>query len=196
MSVTEQRTNVVNEGMRLAVFETGNPEGEPIVLVHGWPDTHELWSHIVPLLAEKFRVISYDSRGAGASTVPQERAAYRLSSLASDFYAVIDAVSPDRPVHVLAHDWGAVEVWEAAGEPRAVLATGGRRREGGRRDAARAAAAPLRPSPIEMQWSHELLEKQAELFSHEESTNAEVHRKALNELCQALMNTNEFLYLE
>ena len=53
-----------------------------------------------------------------------------------------------------------------------------------------------RPSPIEMQWSHELLEKQAELFSHEESTNAEVHRKALNELCQALMNTNEFLYLE
>ena len=120
MSVTEQRTNVVNEGMRLAVFETGNPEGEPIVLVHGWPDTHELWSHIVPLLAEKFRVISYDSRGAGASTVPQERAAYRLSSLASDFYAVIDAGSPDRPVHVLAHDWGAVEVWEAAGEPRAV----------------------------------------------------------------------------
>lgn len=120
MSTTAQRTTVVNEGMRLAVFETGNPEGETIVLVHGWPDTHELWSHIVPLLAEKFRVISYDSRGAGESTVPQERSAYRLSSLASDFYAVVDAVSPDRPVHVLAHDWGAVEVWEAAAEPRAV----------------------------------------------------------------------------
>lgn len=111
---------VVNEGMRLAVFETGNPDGEPIVLVHGWPDTHDLWSHIVPLLADQFRVISYDTRGAGESTVPEEQSAYRLSNLASDFYAVIDAVSPDRPVHVLAHDWGAVEVWEAAGEPRAV----------------------------------------------------------------------------
>lgn len=120
MSTTADRTTVVNEGVRLAVFETGNSDGETLVLVHGWPDTHELWSHIVPLLAEKFRVISYDTRGAGESTVPQERSAYRLSSLASDFYAVIDAVSPDRPVHVLAHDWGAVEVWEAAAEPQAV----------------------------------------------------------------------------
>ncbi len=119
MSTTVERTTVANEGMRLAVFETGNPDGETIVLVHGWPDTHELWSHIVPLLADTFRIISYDTRGAGESTVPQERSAYRLSSLASDFYAVIDAVSPDRPVHVLAHDWGAVEVWEAAAQPRA-----------------------------------------------------------------------------
>ncbi|MGA9873409.1 MAG: alpha/beta fold hydrolase [Rhodococcus sp. (in: high G+C Gram-positive bacteria)] len=120
MTLTETRTTVVNEGMQLAVFETGNPDGETIVLVHGWPDTHKLWSHIVPLLADKFRIISYDARGAGASTVPQERAAYRLSSLASDFYAVVDAVSPNGPVHVLAHDWGAVEIWEAAAEPRAV----------------------------------------------------------------------------
>jgi pimeloyl-ACP methyl ester carboxylesterase len=120
METVYERTTVVNEGMQLAVFETGNPDGDTIVLVHGWPDTHELWSHIVPLLADKFRVITYDSRGAGESTVPQERAAYRLSSLASDFYAVLDAVSPGRPVHVLAHDWGAVEVWEAAAEPRAI----------------------------------------------------------------------------
>lgn len=120
MTDTVERTTVVNEGISLAVFETGNPDGETIVLVHGWPDTHELWSHIVPLLADRFRVISYDTRGAGESTVPRERSAYRLSNLASDFYAVIDAVSPDEPVHVLAHDWGAVEAWEAAGEPRAV----------------------------------------------------------------------------
>ena len=120
MSIAAKRSTVVNEGIRLAVFETGNPDGETIVLVHGWPDTHELWSHIVPELAETFRVITYDSRGAGESTVPQERAAYRLSNLASDFYAVADAVSPDHPVHVLAHDWGAVEVWEAAAQPQAV----------------------------------------------------------------------------
>ncbi|MEO7079344.1 MAG: alpha/beta hydrolase, partial [Rhodococcus sp. (in: high G+C Gram-positive bacteria)] len=48
MSETGTRTTVVNEGMSLAVYETGNPNGETIVLVHGWPDTHEMWSHIVP----------------------------------------------------------------------------------------------------------------------------------------------------
>ena len=114
------RRIVVNEGMHLAVFETGNPDGETIVLVHGWPDTHELWSHIVPLLVDDYRVVSYDVRGAGESTIPQEQSAYRLRNLASDFYAVIDAVSPDRKVHVLAHDWGAVQAWEAAAEPHAI----------------------------------------------------------------------------
>src|SRR5690606_33057832 len=39
--------------------------------------------------------------------------------LASDFFAVADAVSPDRPVHVLAHDWGSVHMWEAVCEPGA-----------------------------------------------------------------------------
>lgn len=120
MSETATRTTVVNEGMSLAVYETGNPDGETIVLVHGWPDTHEMWSHVVPRLTERFRVVSYDARGAGESTVPRERSAYRLPNLASDFYAVVDAVSPNAPVHVLAHDWGAVTVWEAAGEPHAV----------------------------------------------------------------------------
>lgn len=119
MSSNAVRTTVVNEGIRLAVFESGNPDGDPIVLVHGWPDTHELWSHIVPQLEDRFRVISYDSRGAGESSVPTEQSAYKLARLASDFYAVADAVSPDAPVHVLAHDWGAVEVWEAAAQPRA-----------------------------------------------------------------------------
>jgi hypothetical protein len=53
-----------------------------------------------------------------------------------------------------------------------------------------------RPSAIEMQSSHELLAKQAQLFRQEKSTDAKVQRKALTELCQTLMNTNEFLYLE
>ncbi|MET0197834.1 MAG: alpha/beta fold hydrolase [Rhodococcus fascians] len=120
MNTAMDRRIVVNEGMHLAVFETGNPDGETIVLVHGWPDTHELWSHIVPLLEDDYRVVSYDVRGAGESTIPQEQSAYRLRNLASDFYAVIDAVSPDRKVHVLAHDWGAVQAWEAAAEPHAI----------------------------------------------------------------------------
>jgi pimeloyl-ACP methyl ester carboxylesterase len=107
---------ISNGPVELAVFEQGNPGGDTIVLVHGWPDTHELWQRVVPFLAERFRVISYDSRGAGDSTVPTRVADYRLPELAGDLFAVIDAVSPGKPVHVLAHDWGSVEAWEAVCE--------------------------------------------------------------------------------
>ena len=56
--------------VELAVFEQGNPTGPTLVLVHGWPDTHQLWEHVVPHLTDRFRVISYDTRGSGRSTVP------------------------------------------------------------------------------------------------------------------------------
>ncbi|MEU8894539.1 SDR family oxidoreductase [Nocardia sp. NPDC048505] len=111
---------IVRHGeFELAVYEYGDPAAETIVLVHGWPDTHHLWDSVVPLLAQRFHVVAYDTRGHGRSTRTQRTADYRLDALAADFYAVADAVSPDRPVHVLAHDWGSVQVWEAVCEPQA-----------------------------------------------------------------------------
>ena len=56
------------DGTRLAVYEEGNPDGPTVVLVHGWPDSHVLWDGVVPLLADKFRVIRYDNRDIGRST--------------------------------------------------------------------------------------------------------------------------------
>ncbi|MFR9749520.1 SDR family oxidoreductase [Nocardia sp. 004] len=103
----------------LAVYEYGDPTAETVVLVHGWPDTHHLWDAVVPLLARRFHVVAYDTRGHGRSTRTRRTVDFRLDRLAADFYAVAAAVSPDRPVHVLAHDWGSVQVWEAVCEPRA-----------------------------------------------------------------------------
>ncbi|MFD4182407.1 alpha/beta fold hydrolase, partial [Rhodococcus sp. NPDC058514] len=100
---------VRNGSVDLAVFEQGNPSGPTLVLVHGWPDTHQLWEHVLPHLTDRFRVISYDTRGSGQSTVPSAVEDYRLELLAQDLFAVLDAVSPDQPVHLLAHDWGSVE---------------------------------------------------------------------------------------
>lgn len=113
-------TTVRNGAVELAVFEQGNPDGPTIVLVHGWPDTHRLWDHVVPLLADRFRVISYDTRGSGRSSVPTSVSDYRLELLATDLLAVVDAVSPDEAVHLLAHDWGSLEAWEAVCSPGAV----------------------------------------------------------------------------
>ncbi len=110
---------VRNGDVELAVFEQGNPAGPTLVLVHGWPDTHSLWDRVTAELSDRFRVVTYDTRGAGSSTVPAVTGDYALGLLAADLFAVVDAVSPDRPVHVLAHDWGSLQAWEAVTEPGA-----------------------------------------------------------------------------
>ncbi|MBV8347104.1 MAG: SDR family oxidoreductase [Mycolicibacterium sp.] len=109
---SSQRYVTSTGDVRIAVYEQGNPSGPTVVLAHGWPDSHVLWNNVVPLLSDRFRVITYDNRGAGSSSRPGSYEAYAMTHFAEDFAAVIDAVSPDRPVHVLAHDWGAAGVWE------------------------------------------------------------------------------------
>ncbi|SNT16751.1 alpha/beta fold hydrolase [Rhodococcoides kyotonense] len=111
--------SVYVDGAELAVYENGNRDGPTLVLVHGWPDTHHLWDGVVPRLVDRFRVISYDTRGHGQSTGTGTVAEMRLEQLADDFMAVVDAVAGSTPVHVLAHDWGSVQVWEAICEPGA-----------------------------------------------------------------------------
>ena len=110
---------VSNNGIRLATYELGDPSKPTVLLVHGWPDTHHLWTHIAPRLAEQYHVVAYDCRGFGESDRPRQVAAYRLDELADDLYAVAESVSPDDAVHVVAHDWGSVQTWEAVSRPRA-----------------------------------------------------------------------------
>lgn len=107
------------DGVRIAVYQDGNPEGPTVVLVHGWPDSHVLWDGVVPLLAERFRIIRYDNRGVGLSAAPKSVSAYTMERFADDFAAVIGELSPGQPVHVLAHDWGSTGVWRYLSRPGA-----------------------------------------------------------------------------
>ncbi|ORB69482.1 SDR family oxidoreductase [Mycobacterium scrofulaceum] len=107
------------DGARIAVYEEGNLEGPTVVLVHGFPDSHVLWDGVVPLLADRFRVLRYDNRGVGASSAPKPVSAYSMDRFADDFAAVTGELSPGRPVHVLAHDWGSVGVWHYLKRPGA-----------------------------------------------------------------------------
>ena len=83
-----------------------------VLLVHGYPDTQAVWDPVVERLAAEHRVVSYDVRGAGASTAPRRRAGYLIARLVDDLVAVLDAVD-QAPVHVVAHDWGSVALWDA-----------------------------------------------------------------------------------
>ncbi|MFH9551038.1 SDR family oxidoreductase [Streptomyces sp. NPDC017435] len=102
-------------GIELCVAELGDPGRPTVVLVHGYPDSKEVWAEAASRLADRhgLHVVLYDVRGHGRSGVPKPlRGGFTLEKLTDDFLAVADAVSPDRPVHLVGHDWGSVQSWE------------------------------------------------------------------------------------
>ncbi|MEU5151072.1 SDR family oxidoreductase [Streptomyces yangpuensis] len=102
-------------GVELCVVELGERGRPTVLLVHGYPDSKEVWTEVAERLATRFHVVLYDVRGHGRSTAPQPlRGGFTLEKLTDDFLAVADAVSPDRPVHLVGHDWGSVQGWEFA----------------------------------------------------------------------------------
>ncbi|PRX50210.1 short-subunit dehydrogenase [Prauserella shujinwangii] len=102
-----------SDGVRLSVRVRGAERGPTVVCVHGYPDDSSLWDGVAAELTGRFRVVTYDVRGAGESDRPSGRAAYRLDQLADDLATVVDAVAPEGRVHLLAHDWGAIQTWHA-----------------------------------------------------------------------------------
>ncbi len=110
---------VIRDGINLATRRRGNPDGPAVLFVHGYPDNGEVWDAVARALGDDYHLITYDVRGAGASSSPRARQAYRLEALRDDLFAVIDALSPGRPVHLVGHDWGSIQAWEAVTEPGA-----------------------------------------------------------------------------
>ena len=112
---TERR--VQGAGLSLFVTERGDPARSTVVLVHGFPDTSAVWTPVAERLAADFHVVTYDVRGAGRSDIPADRSAYGLPALVEDLASVVDATSPGAPVHLVAHDWGSIQGWEAVTTP-------------------------------------------------------------------------------
>ncbi|MEW6583766.1 MAG: alpha/beta hydrolase [Actinomycetota bacterium] len=83
--------------------------GSPVLLLHGYPQTHAMWHRVAPLLAERFRVVAADLRGYGDSAKPPGDArheTYSKRAMAGDMVAVMDALGFDR-FAVVGHDRGA-----------------------------------------------------------------------------------------
>ncbi|GAA1358903.1 SDR family oxidoreductase [Streptomyces beijiangensis] len=116
MSLTGARERWVRTGgIELCVAELGDASQPTVLLVHGYPDSKEVWSEVASRLADRcgLHVVLYDVRGHGRSTAPAPlRGGFTLEKLTDDFLAVADAVSPDKPVHLVGHDWGSVQSWE------------------------------------------------------------------------------------
>lgn len=78
-------------------------QGDPVVLVHGWPQTWREWESIMPRLAEDYTVIAVDLRGAGESEIAE--GGYDKRTLAADIHELILALDL-APVHYVGHDIG------------------------------------------------------------------------------------------
>jgi pimeloyl-ACP methyl ester carboxylesterase len=103
---------VTSNGVELNVEVHG--DGDPVLLLHGWPDDADLWRHQVPALTGAgFRVIAPDLRGFGRSARPADKDAYQLANSVADVAAVLDAAGA-KETHVVGHDWGAAVAWLTA----------------------------------------------------------------------------------
>jgi pimeloyl-ACP methyl ester carboxylesterase len=88
--------------------------GRPVVLLHGFPDSGNLWRHQVPALAVAgYQLIVPDLRGYGHSSKPADVDAYGLLQLAGDVIGILDVLGIER-AHIVGHDWGAALSWVLA----------------------------------------------------------------------------------
>jgi len=89
-------------------FETGG-SGPPLLLLHGFPQTHSMWHKVAPALAREFTVVCPDLRGYGDSSKPpsdETHAAYSKRAMANDMVELMHALGFDR-FRVAGHDRGA-----------------------------------------------------------------------------------------
>ena len=90
-------------GVRFHVAVAGPPDGEPLLIVHGWPQNWFTWRKVLPQLSERYRCYVPDLRGMGWSEPTP--LGYDKENFASDMLALMDALGLQR-VKLLAHDWG------------------------------------------------------------------------------------------
>lgn len=105
----EESLRLTVNGLHMHVRSVG--QGPPVVLLHGFPDTHMVWrKQVAPLVKAGYRVLAPDLRGYGQSDAPTAVSAYRLEHVCSDVLAMLDALGIGK-ARVVGHDWGALVGW-------------------------------------------------------------------------------------
>jgi pimeloyl-ACP methyl ester carboxylesterase len=78
-------------------------QGDPVVLLHGWPQTWYEWRKIIPVLAQRYTVIAPDMRGIGDSSKPV--GGYDKRTVADDIYKLVRHLGHEK-IFLVGHDWG------------------------------------------------------------------------------------------
>jgi len=117
MSTADPRELDVEAATRTVELESGtfpvvdHGEGDPVLLLHGFPDSRHMWRYQVPALADEgLRVIAPDLRGFGEAPRPEGVENYDLERIVGDVLGILNALDVET-FELVAHDWGAVVGW-------------------------------------------------------------------------------------
>ncbi|KAF9993718.1 hypothetical protein BGZ65_010723, partial [Modicella reniformis] len=98
-------------GLRYHYVEEGDPKGEPLLLVHGFPDIWYGWRYQIKFLANLgYRVIAVDCVGYGQTHSPMELHTFGMKSVCTHLIGIMDALNIPK-VTIIGHDWGGALVW-------------------------------------------------------------------------------------
>lgn len=96
------------------VRDQGPPDGDTVVLLHGFPQTAASWDQVAAGLNRAgYRTLAPDQRGYSPGARPRGRRAYRMTELVGDVVALLDAAGLER-AHLVGHDWGGAAAWGTA----------------------------------------------------------------------------------
>ena len=113
---------IAANGMTFTCREAG-ARGEPVILLHGFPETSYMWTRLMPQLVEAgYRCLAPDQRGYSAGARPEEVDAYRYEDISDDVVALADAWGVDR-FHLVGHDWGSLCGWAVVNRYRDRIAS-------------------------------------------------------------------------
>jgi pimeloyl-ACP methyl ester carboxylesterase len=113
MSEIETTRISLSTGVTLKLAFGGPEQAEPIVFLHGFPESHRTWRHQMAALAGQFRVIAPDQRGFAGSSKPEGVDEYETKKIVEDLLALADALGLGR-FTLVGHDWGGAVAWAAA----------------------------------------------------------------------------------
>lgn len=103
----------LSTGVELDVQVAGSPDAPPVILLHGFPESHRTWRDVVPDLARDHFVLAPDQRGYARSSKPEGVAEYAPEKIVGDLMALADAFGLRR-FTLVGHDWGGAVAWMAA----------------------------------------------------------------------------------
>ncbi|MBC9734419.1 alpha/beta fold hydrolase [Nocardioides marmotae] len=111
-----------HDGLTFDVHDSGPEDGDPVVLLHGFPERATSWRHVEPLLhAAGLRTYAMDQRGYSPGARPEGRSSYKVELLVGDVEALVRIIG--RPVHLVGHDWGANVAWALTGQHPELIRT-------------------------------------------------------------------------
>jgi len=99
------KKRLVTDECELFFVEKGT--GTPVVLLHGFPQTHSMWADVAPLFSDVYHVICPDLRGYGQSGKPNGYKHYTFRNMAKDLISILKSLNIKKKVHIIGHDRGA-----------------------------------------------------------------------------------------